>query len=42
MGIEGHWMIAFGVGARVGYLRRAHGVGTDHQNLASIGVSIGA
>lgn len=43
VGIEGHWMIAFGVGARVGYLRRARGVSTDpHHNLASIGVSIGA
>lgn len=42
VGIEAHWMIAFGVGARVGYLRRAQGVGVDHQNLASIGISIGA
>ncbi len=43
LGIEGHWMIAFGVGARVGYLRRVRGVSTDpHHNLASIGVSIGA
>lgn len=42
VGLEGHWMMAFGVGARVGYLRRAHGTGTDHQNLASIGISIGA
>lgn len=42
IGVEGHWMIAFGVGGRIGYLRRLRGEGTDHQNLASIGLSIGA
>jgi len=42
VGVEGHLMIAFGVGARIGYLRRARGVSTDpHHNLASVGVSIG-
>lgn len=41
-GVEGHWMIAFGVGGRVGYLRRVSRATTDtHDNLASVGLSIG-
>ena len=41
-GVEGHWMVAFGVGARVGYLRRtSKRVDDSHDNLASIGVLIG-
>ena len=41
-GAEAHWMIAFGVGARVGYLRRvSRRVDDAHDNLASIGVLIG-
>ena len=41
-GVEGHWMIAFGVGARVGYLRRASKrVDDSHDNLASVGILIG-
>ena len=41
-GIEGHWMIAFGVGGRVGYLRRtSKRVDDAHDNLASIGLLIG-
>ncbi len=42
-GVEAHWMIVFGVGARVGYLRRtskASGL-EPHDNLASIGILIG-
>ena len=43
VGLEAHWMIVFGVGPRVGYLRRVRGSSADsHDNLASIGVSIGA
>ena len=43
VGLEGHWMFAFGIGARVGYLRRASHEGgvSPHDNLASIGVLIG-
>jgi hypothetical protein len=42
VGTEGHMMIAFGVGARIGYLRRvSRSVLDPHDNLASIGVSIG-
>jgi hypothetical protein len=42
VGVEGHLMIAFGVGGRVGYLRRASRSQTDpHENLASFGLSIG-
>jgi hypothetical protein len=41
-GVEGHWMIAFGVGGRLGYLRRAsRSVLDPHDNLASVGLSIG-
>ena len=41
-GIEAHWMIAFGVGARVGYLRRtSKRVDDAHDNLASIGILVG-
>jgi hypothetical protein len=42
-GVEASWMIAFGVGARVGYLRRASRSGTPdpHENLASLSVGIG-
>jgi hypothetical protein len=42
-GVEASWMIAFGVGARVGYLRRAsRSSGLDpHDNLASLSVGIG-
>ena len=43
VGLEAHWMIAFGVGARVGYLRRAsREVRIDpRDNLAAIGILIG-
>lgn len=42
-GVEAHWMVVYGVGARVGYLRRIGGAaGAPHHNLASIGISIGA
>lgn len=42
-GVEAHWMLVFGVGARVGYLRRIGGMADAlHDNLASIGLSIGA
>ncbi len=41
-GVEASWMIAFGVGARVGYLRRASKSSLDpHDNLASLSVGIG-
>ncbi|MEO7455421.1 MAG: hypothetical protein ABIY52_04115 [Gemmatimonadaceae bacterium] len=40
-GVEGHWMIAFGVGGRVGYLRRVSTGSNQHDNLASLGLSIG-
>ncbi|MEP6730078.1 MAG: hypothetical protein ABJE10_05550 [bacterium] len=42
-GVEGSWMIAFGVGARVGFLRRtskSHDF-DPHPSLASLGVQIG-
>jgi hypothetical protein len=42
VGAEGHWMIAFGVGGRVGYLRRtSKRVDDAHDNLATIGILIG-
>ncbi|MEP6621506.1 MAG: hypothetical protein ABJE47_19420 [bacterium] len=42
VGVEAHWMIVFGVGGRLGYLRRASRTGSDpHDNLATVGVSIG-
>ena len=41
-GVEGNLMIVFGVGARVGYLRRtSKRVDDAHDNLASIGILIG-
>jgi hypothetical protein len=42
-GVEAQWMIAFGVGGRVGYLRRASKTSglEPHDNLATIGVGIG-
>ena len=41
-GAEAHLMVAFGVGARVGYLRRVSArVSDSHDNLASVGLSIG-
>ena len=41
-GVEAHLMVAFGVGARVGYLRRVSTrVDDSHDNLASVGLSIG-
>ena len=42
-GVEAQWMIAFGVGGRVGYLRRASKASglEPHDNLASVGVLIG-
>jgi hypothetical protein len=41
-GAEAHWMIAFGVGARVGYLRRtSKRVDDSHDNLATVGILIG-
>jgi len=42
-GVEASWMIAFGVGARVGYMRRtskSNGLG-PHDNLATFSVGIG-
>ncbi len=42
VGVEGHWMLIFGVGGRVGYLRRvSRSVLDPHDNLASVGLSIG-
>ena len=42
VGVEAHWMLLFGVGGRMGYLRRAsRSVNEPHDNLASLGVSIG-
>ena len=42
VGGEAHWMIAFGVGARVGYLRRtSKRVDDTHDNLATVGILIG-
>jgi hypothetical protein len=43
VGGEASWMIAFGVGARVGYLRRASRSGAldPQDNLASLSVGIG-
>jgi hypothetical protein len=42
VGVEAHWMIVFGIGGRVGYLRRAsRSVADPHDNLASVGISIG-
>jgi hypothetical protein len=42
VGIEAHWMLVFGIGGRVGYLRRAsRSVSDPNENLASIGLSIG-
>lgn len=42
VGTEAHLMIAFGVGGRVGYLRRvSKQVDTDHDTVVSFGVSIG-
>lgn len=42
-GVEASWMIAFGAGARVGYLRRASKTSAldVHDNLASVGILIG-
>lgn len=41
-GVEGHFMIVFGVGARLGYLRRvSKRVDDEHDSLASMGLSIG-
>ncbi len=41
-GVEGHFMIAFGVGGRLGYMRRVSQAGLDsHDNLATVGLSIG-
>jgi hypothetical protein len=41
-GVEAHWMIAFGVGARVGYLRRtSKRVDDEHDTLGTIGILIG-
>lgn len=42
VGVEAHWMLVFGVGGRLGYLRRASRSGLDpHDNLATVGISIG-
>ncbi|CAN5800100.1 hypothetical protein BH11GEM2_BH11GEM2_21070 [soil metagenome] len=42
VGAEAHLMIAFGVGGRVGYLRRiTKQVDTEHDNVMSFGVLIG-
>ncbi len=41
-GVEGNLMLAFGVGARMGYLRRtSRRVDDSHDNLATVGVLIG-
>ena len=41
-GVEAHVMLVFGIGARVGYLRRVSTrVDTVHDNVASFGLSIG-
>ena len=43
VGVEAHWMLIFGVGGRVGYLRRASRSVTDpHDHVVSLGVSIGS
>jgi hypothetical protein len=42
-GVEASWLIVFGVGARVGYLRRtsrSNGLG-PHDNLATVSIGIG-
>jgi len=43
VGAEASWMIVFGVGARVGYLRRASHSGTldPHENVMSFSFGIG-
>ncbi len=42
IGVEAHWMLIFGIGGRLGYLRRAsRSVNDPHENLASVGISIG-
>ena len=42
VGVEANWMIVFGVGGRLGYLRRASRSSSDpHDNLATVGISIG-
>ena len=42
VGVEAHWMLVFGVGGRLGFLRRASRSGFDpHDNLATVGISIG-
>lgn len=42
VGAEAHWMLVFGVGGRLGFLRRASRSGFDpHDNLATVGLSIG-
>ena len=42
VGAEAHLMIAFGVGGRIGYLRRiTKQVDTEHDNVMSFGVLIG-
>ena len=42
IGVEAHWMLVFGVGGRVGFLRRASSSVSDpHNSLVSAGVSIG-
>jgi hypothetical protein len=42
VGAEAHWMLIFGIGGRLGYLRRASAAPDHlHDNLASVGVSIG-
>ena len=43
VGVEAHWMIVFGVGGRLGFLRRASRSSVDpHDNLATVGISIGS
>jgi hypothetical protein len=42
IGVEAHWMLVFGVGGQVGFLRRAsQSVNDPHNSLVSFGVSIG-
>ncbi|MES2179479.1 MAG: hypothetical protein V4550_16590 [Gemmatimonadota bacterium] len=43
VGVEAHWMLVFGIGGRIGYLRRAsRSVLDPHDTIVSAGISIGA
>jgi hypothetical protein len=41
VGAEAHLMVAFGVGGRIGYLRRITSKMDEHDNVVSFGVGIG-